>query len=206
MPECFFGRTAARNELREFLARRQSAGCSLVLVLGGSGSGKSSLIKAGLLPDLTLPGMIGRIALVRHALLHPSDRPDELTRGLAETILSPTALPELAGHGYTAGRLAALLRQAPEQAVVPIAHGLAEAAKTAHLAESAEARLTLIIDQLEELFTLERIDQPAKQAFVRSLDALARSGSVWVVATMRSDFYHTALRSLRSATAGASLR
>ena len=186
----FFGRTAARNELRELLARRESAGSSFVLVLGASGSGKSSLVKAGLLPDLTLPGMIGRVALVRHALLHPSDRPDELTRGLAEAILSPTALPELAGHGYTADRLAALLRQAPEHAVVPIEQGLAAAAKAAHLAESAEARLTLIVDQLEELFTFERIDQSARETFVRSLQALARSGSVWAVATMRSDFYH----------------
>lgn len=47
----FFGRTRARNELRELLARQEARGCAFVLVLGASGSGKSSLVKAGLLPD-----------------------------------------------------------------------------------------------------------------------------------------------------------
>ncbi len=65
----FFGRTRARNELRELLARQEARGCAFVLVLGASGSGKSSLVKAGLLPDLKLQGMIGRVALVRWGLL-----------------------------------------------------------------------------------------------------------------------------------------
>jgi len=37
----FFGRTRARNELRELLARQEARGCAFVLVLGASGSGKS---------------------------------------------------------------------------------------------------------------------------------------------------------------------
>src|SRR5262249_9118014 len=53
----FFGRTQARNKLRELLADQAAAGCAFALVLGASGSGKSSLVKAGLLPDLMLPGM-----------------------------------------------------------------------------------------------------------------------------------------------------
>jgi len=69
----FFGRTRARNELREVLRRRIESGQAFVLVFGASGSGKSSLVKAGLLADLALPGMIGRVALVRHAVLRPSD-------------------------------------------------------------------------------------------------------------------------------------
>ena len=46
----FFGRTRARSELREVLARQASKGSAFVLVLGASGSGKSSLVKAGLIP------------------------------------------------------------------------------------------------------------------------------------------------------------
>ena len=49
-----------------------------VLVVGASGSGKSSTVKAGLLPDLKLQGMIGRVALVRHAVVRPADGEGDL--------------------------------------------------------------------------------------------------------------------------------
>lgn len=61
----FFGRTRARNQLREVLAGQIEGGQAFVLVFGARGSGKSSLVKAGLLADLALPGMMGRAALVR---------------------------------------------------------------------------------------------------------------------------------------------
>ena len=185
----FFGRTRARNELRELLARQDARGRAFLLVLGASGSGKSSLVKAGVLPDLELPGMIGRVALVRHAMLRPSDRPDTLLGGLSAAILADGALPELHGLRYTPERLADLLASAPEQAAFPIEQGLAEASKTMRLAEIAEARLVVIVDQLEELFTIDRLDSAERSAFIEALDALARSGLVWIVATMRSDFY-----------------
>src|SRR5688572_2515403 len=78
----FFGRTRERNELRELLSRRVDAKCAFVIVLGASGSGKSSLVKAGLLPDVSLPGMIGRVAICRHAIFRPSDAADDLLAGL----------------------------------------------------------------------------------------------------------------------------
>src|SRR5207245_1237221 len=40
-----------------------------------------------------------------------------------------------------------------------------------------------------EIFTLERVDAPQRERFIAALSALARSGHVWVIATMRSDFY-----------------
>jgi len=130
----FFGRTRARNELRELLARREAAGSAFVLVLGASGSGKSSLVKAGLLPDLMLPGMIGWVGLVRWGVLRPSDTSGDPLDGLAAAILSATALPELAGLQYTPEQLGTLLRSAPAQAVLPIRQGLAAAAKPARRA------------------------------------------------------------------------
>jgi formylglycine-generating enzyme required for sulfatase activity len=185
----FFGRTRARNELRELLARRAAAGSAFVLVFGASGSGKSSLVKAGLLPDLMLPGMIGRVGLVRWGLTRPSDSAADPLDGLAAAILSATALPELGGLQYTTERLAALLREAPGQAAMPIRQGLAVAGAAAGLTETAEARLALVVDQLEELFTVEGFGDEARQAYIAALEALARSGLVWVVATMRSDFF-----------------
>jgi WD domain, G-beta repeat len=187
----FFGRIRARNDLRELLARRETTGCAFVLVLGASGSGKSSLLKAGLLPDLMLYGMIGRVALVRYAQLRPSDAPADLVGALAAALLTATAVPQLATLHYPQQEVAALLREAPARTATPIRQGLAEAARMAQppLVEQAEARLVIIVDQLEELFTLDGIDAAEREAFVVALDALARSGLVWIFATMRSDFY-----------------
>ena len=93
----FFGRTRARNELRELLARQAGRGTAFVLVFGASGSGKSSLVKAGLLPDLAIPGMIGRVGLVRRAVMRPSDAAGGPLDALAGAILSTTALPSSPG-------------------------------------------------------------------------------------------------------------
>ncbi|MDM0002819.1 ATP-binding protein [Variovorax sp. J22P240] len=187
--QVFFGRTRARNELRERLARQADAGCAFVLVFGASGSGKSSLVKAGLLPDLKLPGMIGQVALCRHAVLRPADARGDLLSHLAAAIVSATALPELADLQYDQAALAELLRKAPNQAKQPILQGLTAIGRTERLTERAEARLLLVIDQLEELFTLEALLPLDKVAFVAALEGLAKSGLVWVVATMRSDFF-----------------
>jgi formylglycine-generating enzyme required for sulfatase activity len=185
----FFGRTRARNELRELLERRIQSGTIFVLVFGASGSGKSSLVKAGLLPDLALPGMIGHVGLVRRGVMRPSERDGDLLAALAAAILSPTALPELAALQYTSAQLAALLREAPGQAALPIRQGLAEAGMAAGLTKIAEARLVIVIDQLEEMFTIDGLSEGDREAFVVALDTLAKSGVVWIVATMRSDFF-----------------
>ncbi len=89
----FFGRTRARNQLRELLARQAARGTAFVLVLGTSGSGKSSLVKAGLLPDLMLPGLVGRVALCRYAVFRPGDAPGSPLASLANAMLAETALP-----------------------------------------------------------------------------------------------------------------
>jgi WD40 repeat protein len=42
---------------------------------------------------------------------------------------------------------------------------------------------------MEELFSAERVNEQQRAGFVRALSALARSGHVWIIGTMRSDFY-----------------
>jgi formylglycine-generating enzyme required for sulfatase activity len=188
----FFGRTRARNELREVLARRIESRQAFVLVFGASGSGKSSLVKAGLLADLALPGMIGRVALVRHAVARPSDRGGQPIEALAAAMIEhDMALPELARTplDYTVASVAALLRDAPAHAGQPIRQALGEARRAAGLSEAGEARLVIVVDQLEELFTLDQLPASEREAFVMALEALAHSELVWIVATMRSDFF-----------------
>jgi hypothetical protein len=188
----FFGRARAQLALRQALAGRSAAGTAFVLVFGASGSGKSSLVKAGLLADLATPGMFGRLALCRIALLRPGEAEGgDAVLALARAILGAGALPELARHHDAASlaRFLALTASDPAQARALLGTALAEAGRAAALTEMAEARLVLVVDQLEELFAGSAFDAEARERFIAVLGALARSGACLVVATMRSDFF-----------------
>jgi tetratricopeptide (TPR) repeat protein/ABC-type multidrug transport system fused ATPase/permease subunit len=185
----FFGRTRARNELRSVLARRAEVGCAFVMVMGASGSGKSSLVRAALLPDLLLPGMIGTVGLVRYAVMRPSDGSGDIINSLAAALMSESALPELAQLQYTVEGMTRLLASDPSQVTFAMRQGLMRAAESANLTQIASARLVLVVDQMEEILTADSLSKDIREAFIDIVDALARSGLVWVVATMRSDFF-----------------
>ena len=57
---------------------------------------------------------------------------------------------------------------------------------------SRSAKLILVVDQLEELFTVPGISPEDRRLFIQLLAGLARSGAVWVIATLRADFWHRA--------------
>ncbi len=187
----FFGRTGAVGELKDALARQAGAGHAFVLVLGASGGGKSSLVRAGLLPTLCTPGVIEGIGLWRWTVLRPGDAP---FAALADGLLADTALPGLADTAGGRDALAALLRDDPAQAAGHMRALLLEAARDTaereRLAETPEPRFALAVDQLEEIFTHDALTADDRAAFVATLGALARSGHTWVVGTMRADFYH----------------
>ena len=86
-----------------------------------------------------------------------------------------------------------MLRDTPQAAVPLIRTGLGQAAAAVQgregLAHAPATRLVLVVDQLEEMFSLERVTPSERTSFVAALSALARSGLVWVLATLRSDFY-----------------
>ena len=186
----FNGRTRAKNELREALAAQAAMGGVFLIVLGASGSGKSSLVKAGLLPDLILPGMVNRVGLCRYGILRPGDASNNLINGLVSTLLSDTALPELADLEYDAKSLAELLRQNnPDLFTPPFRQALSKAGKAVKLTEHAQARLLIFIDQFEELFTNKKITKQQQEVFISSLSSLSKTGMIWIVCAMRSDFY-----------------
>ena len=189
----FFGRRWEIVEVLGALRQQAAAGRAFVLILGMTGCGKSSLVRAGVLPMLVQPGVIEGIGLWRRAILRPSDARGDLFAGLAAALLREEALPELAAAGTQAGELTQALRQAPRAAVALLKTGLSQAAaRTAAdrgLAEPPKTRLVLVVDQLEELFTLEQATAEDRGAYVAAIDALARSGVAWVIATLRSDFY-----------------
>lgn len=189
----FFGRTRATEEVLNGLRQQAADKQAFALVFGGSGVGKSSLVRAGVLPLLVKPGVIEGVGLWRRAVMRPSEvNEGDLFDALAAALMRPEALAEIGSDGTTVSKLASMLREKPDGVGMLIKGALSQAAQKLQLEKKSEeqprARFALVIDQLEELFTVERLaDQ--REGFLRAIDALARSGYVWVLATLRSDFY-----------------
>jgi tetratricopeptide (TPR) repeat protein len=181
----FFGRTRAVSGILQALRAQAADGRSFVLILGMSGGGKSSVVRAGVLPMLTKPGVIEGIAFWRRAVFRPTDVRGDIFAGLARALLKEDALPSLDADGTGADELAQVLRQSPQAATALVRNALAREAG----GDKSNGRLALVIDQMEEMFTHEGITPEHREAFIEVVDAFARSGRVWVICTLRSDFY-----------------
>jgi hypothetical protein len=88
----YFGRWQARTRVIEVLSAQAESGRAFALVVGASGSGKSSLVRAGVLPLLERPGVTSGVSLWRRCSLTPGgqggadagDLFDRLARSLLE--------------------------------------------------------------------------------------------------------------------------
>jgi energy-coupling factor transporter ATP-binding protein EcfA2 len=161
----------ARLEDRRFLA-----------VVGTSGCGKSSLVRAGLIPALEQGFLSDALPNWRMAVMRPGSAPFD---NLAAKLLSEAALGhERQSASQAAALLQATLRRGPL--------GLIEAVAESHLPEGTN--LLLVVDQFEELFRYRTQTRSLNDAdaFVSLLLASAQSGQsevpIYVVITMRSDF------------------
>src|SRR5215510_1624100 len=175
--DLFFGRDRQSDELVRRLASRR-----FLAVVGTSGSGKSSLVRAGLLPSLEGGLMASAGAHWRMAILRPQDDPiGFLARALVDTgVLAHLDLAPSAAEGVV------------ETTLRRSGLGLVEAARLARL--EPHENLLILVDQFEELF---RFADLARQrgagdeapAFVELLLEAARQTDVrvYVVITMRSD-------------------
>ena len=99
----FYGRTKAIGELLDLIVQLANSGTVFVLVLGASGSGKSSLARAGVLPLLTEPGTVEGIGVWRRAVTKPAaaGAAADPFDALAAALIAPAALPELADQEST---------------------------------------------------------------------------------------------------------
>ena len=186
----FYGRERLAAELAEKLACR-AAGGGLVVVTGASGSGKSSLLRAGLLPIVArgrqIPGSEGWPRVV----MTPTKDPLTEMAGCLAAVGGPDALAVREG-----------LARHPDQAHLCIrAAVLAAAARRGEerlVAGDGDGRLVLIVDQFEQVFTLtpEQGGEAARQAFITALCSAAENPvgreqvpPALVVIAVRGDFW-----------------
>ena len=170
----YFGRDAEIRELIERLQVLRTHGIGRLLVLlGCSGAGKSSLLRAGLLPRLARSG--------RHWLQLPPFRPGaKPCQALAQ------ALAQALDGERDWRQLDHLLDQAQAQGRLP--QTLADLAVDLRLANKAQgAQVLIAVDQAEELFT-EADPEQLRRFFTILSAALAECASFQVVMTLRSDF------------------
>jgi hypothetical protein len=175
----FFGRESLTAKLVGQLRSQH-----FLAVVGASGSGKSSVVQAGLIP-----------ALRRSEPLADGSLPPASSTTWPTHAITPTAHPLEA--------LAASLTRESESVTVTatLIDDLAHDSRSLHLAvrkllsrgpiQGAANRLLLVVDQFEEIFTLCR-DDAERTAFVDNLinaTSPATDGPTVVVIVLRADFY-----------------
>lgn len=165
----FFG----RDRLVADIIRRIDSGISLIGLVGPSGSGKSSVARAGVIPALRKGAIDGSDQWV-FAHMVPGAHPfAELEAALLRATLdAPDSLSEQLADNET-GVLRAVLRVLPDE----------------------HSRLVLVVDQFEELFTLVE-DDARRRDFLNGLLTAAADPHhrVMIMFTLRADFYDRPLR------------
>ncbi|RLE21285.1 MAG: hypothetical protein DRJ50_09420 [Actinobacteria bacterium] len=163
----FFGRESLVVELVELVEREP-----LVVVVGPSGSGKSSAVRAGLLPALRRGAVPGSDSWFIASMLPGADPIAALETSLLRIAVNPPSSlrEQLAEDG---GLLRAMRRVLPDDT----------------------SRILLVVDQFEELFT-QTDSTDEQQRFLTELAAAiaAPDSPLRVVATLRADHYDAPLR------------
>lgn len=179
----FFGREKLTEKLWKKLRDLHQPGIGeekirLLPILGPSGTGKSSVARAGLIRELgrnPLPGF----KKARVAVLTPGNHPLYALAGILARIETGETLP--------VKKTREILDELKVQTTEGEFDGLT---RTAHLFPDIHATpLILLVDQFEEVYTLCK-DEAERTCFIQNLlhAASDASGYVSVVLTLRSDF------------------
>jgi hypothetical protein len=177
----FFGRTELTAALVARLAERAAGPAGPLMVIGASGAGKSSLLRAGLLPALRAGGLgLPGSARWPVCVITPGADP-----------LGALAAP-FAGPAQAPAAVRARLAADPAALAGLVADALPDPAPAGDGDAAPVPRLVLVVDQFEELFDPE-VAQADRLAFVAALAAAAPSGTeapgALVVVGMRADFF-----------------
>ncbi|HEX7691019.1 MAG TPA: AAA family ATPase, partial [Sediminibacterium sp.] len=177
----FFGREKQVDELLTKLRTTR-----FLAVIGSSGSGKSSLVKSGLIPALHSGFMSGAGSLWRICSFRPGNDP---VGNMARALASKGVLNDAYEEEETATHAAineSILRRS--------SNGLVEAYRQSGI--DPKNNLLILVDQFEELFRFSKYEIEAKEgkrdsvAFINLLLKATKQTDipVYVVFTMRSDF------------------
>lgn len=169
----FFGREEQTMDLLQTLATHR-----FVAVVGTSGSGKSSLVRCGLLSHLLGGKMIQAGTVWEVAVTHPGASP---LGHLAESLLEADLYD--AGEEDAKARLLATLNRSHV--------GLVEAIRQARLGDGVN--FLLVVDQFEEIFRFNQVGKAQREAANEFVSMLLHAASqkelpIYIVLTMRSDF------------------
>jgi hypothetical protein len=165
----FFGRAADITRISAQVRDKP-----LVGVVGPSGVGKSSLVRAGVVPALKATGETWQICTLRPGRTPLANLAQAVSRGVTDVDGDRALDPiELASVLWAEpGQLGVLLRSR---------------------AVARASRIAVFVDQFEELYTLGASDEE-RAAFIRCLSGMADDASapLRVVVAMRSDLLHRA--------------
>jgi type II secretory pathway predicted ATPase ExeA len=166
----FLGRQAAVDKLLDAVQRQQ-----FVAVVGASGSGKSSVIRAGLVPRLRSD----RRTAWEIVILVPTDQPLKALASALAPLLEPT-MSEI-------DRMAEATKLAEHFRSGTIS--LYDIGKRIVEKQSGTDRVLIVVDQFEELYTLSSDEEIRRRFLDELLAASSRAGSrTNIVLTLRGDF------------------
>jgi len=180
----FFGRSEEACDVMDRLRKTHDSGSGFVVIVGTSGSGKSSLARAGVAASLVQHAYDENIRAWRSGIFMPGMHGDDLLLGLTKIVAG--SLPDLLAGGST---IEAISSSLAKDAQVTITLSLLPAFARAEEKAGGEVRLLMVLDQMEELWTDRRITDKNREQFLEAIEALAQSQRVDFVATLRSDFY-----------------
>lgn len=172
----FFGREL---EVRALLDRLHEPAGRFLIVSGGSGVGKSSLVEAGVIPKLeagSLPG--GYTGLCVRMLASQGEQPC--------TALMKLLQPFAQQCGLTLQEIEDVTKEIEDNP-----QSLSDHLRALTKRGPDGTALVLFLDQLEEWFPKDEPTQPtASQDFLSALYQATQEGVLWVLATIRSDHLH----------------
>ncbi|MBL8216192.1 MAG: SUMF1/EgtB/PvdO family nonheme iron enzyme [Bryobacterales bacterium] len=172
----FFGRDAELRDLIRTLTTPQ--GSRFTVIVGASGAGKSSLVRAGLWASLA-NGEVPEFPDSRRWLI-TAMQPSDSRHGFFDALHN--ALNQAIGRQETSRR-----RLLDAFDTMPLADFA-----TQLLDGTSMPRWLLLLDQMEELFAQEK-KQEGAEFLDRLLEATAQPSPLQVVATLRADFFHHCL-------------
>lgn len=192
--EVFFGRTRQTADTLAALRAQRESGRGLVLLVGASGCGKSSLLQAGVLPLLRQPGGFDRLHAIASAHCDfAAAQADALGLRLATALAEwrlddrPFLPPQ------PAEQLAARLALQPEL----VTDALDEAwRRRATANQSADGFALLTVDHAESLVVDNRLAVAVRQQLWRTIEAVSGHPHAACIMVVRADYYPALLAAL----------